>query len=131
MNPGPSSLDTRLPCNILQGVLEDLKVFQCQMGYFVPPASSGSSQESPASGLCLPVENLQWEVGMGIFFRCPTYLNLLLLMERSSSCTLSFSWTMELLTLSLRLSQATLWRKLISSPGSRSFMIHTVSHGYM
>lgn len=50
-----------------------------------------------------------------ILNRCPNHLSLLLSMRRSSGSTPKSSWVIELLTLSLRHSPATLKRKLISA----------------
>uniref|UniRef100_A0A3Q3VJN7 HPS5-like beta-propeller domain-containing protein n=1 Tax=Mola mola TaxID=94237 RepID=A0A3Q3VJN7_MOLML len=59
----------------------------------------------------------------GILTRCPNHLNWLLSTRRSSGSTLSSSRMSVLLTLSLRLSPATLRRKLISAACIRDLIL--------
>ncbi|KAK5601496.1 hypothetical protein CRENBAI_025217 [Crenichthys baileyi] len=89
------------------------KAFPGQPRVIVPPACPGPSPGS------LPVRRA-WNTSRGrrlggIRYRCPSHLNWLLSMLRSSGSTPSPSRMVELLTLSLRECPVTLWRKLISA----------------
>lgn len=58
-------------------------------------------------------ENFHWKASRRILIRCQNHLYWVLLTQISSGCNLSSLWMFELHTLSLRLSLATLHRKLI------------------
>ncbi|MEQ2305618.1 hypothetical protein AMECASPLE_039613 [Ameca splendens] len=101
-----------------------------------PPAPPGGAQGVPR-----PVErhgafSVSWAVPWntsrgrrpgGIQYRCPSHLNWLLLMWRSSGSTPSPSWMAELLTLSLRECPATLRRKLISAACIRDLVLSVMT----
>ncbi|MEQ2305227.1 hypothetical protein AMECASPLE_035616, partial [Ameca splendens] len=93
-----------VPSDIFWLILVYPNAFLGQTGYIVPPILGS------AHGF-IPVGSAR-ETSKGSF-RCPNHLNRLLLMRRSSGSTLISPRITELLTLSLWLSPATLWSKLI------------------
>ncbi|MEQ2299957.1 hypothetical protein AMECASPLE_020411 [Ameca splendens] len=94
---------------------EEPKVFPGQPRDIVPPACPGTSPGPPPSGTFL--EHLPREPSRR--HRCPSHLDWLLLMWRSSGSTPSSSRIAEVLTLSLRERLATL-----EEPGGSSFQFH-------
>ena len=97
--------DTPLPGHIKQLLPGDAKMFPGQPRDIISPAFPQSALWFSPRWACpkhLPRKTSS----------CPNQLNWLLLMQRSSGSTLSLSQMPELLTLSLRLSPATLWREL-------------------
>ncbi|KAK5613359.1 hypothetical protein CRENBAI_023223, partial [Crenichthys baileyi] len=92
-----------------------------------PALGDESDSRTPTTGDASPLQNacpsvfgqssvILWNTSRGrrpggIRYRCPSHLNWLLLMWRSSGSTPSSSRMAELLTLSLREGPATIWRK--------------------
>ena len=64
----------------------------------------------------------------GILIRCPNSFSWLLSMQKSSGSAPSLLWTVELLTLSQRLSPATLWKKKTKHFSHLYLWLHSFGH---
>lgn len=64
----------------------------------------------------------------GILARCPNHLNWLLPIQRNSGCTLRFYQIIKLLTLSWRVSSATLWWDLSCTACPGDLMLSVTTH---
>ncbi len=105
------SPDFPLPRSIFQLLLGDPKAFPSKMRYVISPVCSGST----LGALTGWMENLQRKVPGRHFDQMLEPPQLVLSTQRSSSSTPGSLRMFALLTLSLRVSQATLRRKLISA----------------
>ncbi|MEQ2220455.1 hypothetical protein ILYODFUR_005639 [Ilyodon furcidens] len=109
------------PRHLLQLLRGEPKAFTSQPRDIVPPACPGSSTGPPSGGTCL--EHLLRRHPGGIRYRCPSHLNWLLSMWRSSGSTPSSSHMTEFHTISKGVpghpTEEAHFSRLY--PGSRSF----------